>query len=129
MDLIQIGGIAGAITGSISSHFWAKKRTKDSGLKRLEREIYGLLNIISFSFLMQYSELFNLKKNLQLRLDVLNTPEKMQIRNERIKVFQDFSLDFSIGIKFQHIGDLVSLISNRFPDYQIKTRPLFKVVI
>ncbi|HAT1756488.1 hypothetical protein SDB69_06535 [Legionella pneumophila serogroup 1] len=123
IEILSIGGIAGAIAGAITSsiisHFSAKKRAKDTDLKRLEREIYGLLNLISFSFLMQYSELFNLKKNLQIRLDVLNAPEKMKIRNERIKVLQDFSPDFSMVIKFQHIGDLVSLISNRFPDYQI----------
>ncbi|CZN02761.1 hypothetical protein DI119_04530 [Legionella pneumophila] len=51
IEILSIGGIAGAIAGAITSsiisHFSAKKRAKDTDLKRLEREIYGLLNLTS----------------------------------------------------------------------------------
>ncbi|HAT7006137.1 TPA: hypothetical protein JAN70_15510 [Legionella pneumophila] len=94
IEILSVGGIAGAIAGAITSsiisHFSAKKRAKDTDLKRLEREIYGLLNLISFSFLMQYSELFNLKKNLQIRLDVVNAPEKMKIKMKGLKYSRIF---------------------------------------
>lgn len=68
---------------------------------------------------MQHSELYNLKKNLQSRLDILKSPERMQIRDEIIRAIQDFSLDISIVIKFEQIGDLLNLVATRFSNYQI----------
>lgn len=51
IEILSIGGIAGAIAGAITSsiisHFSAKKRAKDTDLKRLEREIYGLLTHVT----------------------------------------------------------------------------------
>ncbi|WP_454781677.1 hypothetical protein [Legionella sp. WA2022007384] len=118
MDFIKIFS-TGGIVGATLSHYWTKRRDKGTDLKKLEREISGLLHLISFSLLMQYSELYNLKKDLQKRLDILKSPTRMQTRDGIITVVQNFSLDSSIIIKFEHIGNLLNLVTTRFSDYQI----------
>lgn len=80
--------------------------------------MFGLLNAVSFSLLTQYSELYNLKQNLQHRLTILND-NVAQHRNNRIQALQDFFTDSSAIIKFEHIGGLLGLTTTCFPNYRV----------
>ena len=111
--------IFSGLAGLLAGHLLAKKRDADNDQRRLRNELYGLLNTISFSLLTQYSQLYNLQKNLQSRLSIINDEGAMQRRNDRILALQAFSLDSSVIIKFEHISGLLGLVTNCFPSYQV----------
>jgi hypothetical protein len=114
-----INSICSALTGALIAHFSARYREKKNDTERSRKEIHGLLNTISFSLAMQYSQLYNLKRNLQDRLNILSDVSKMQQRDEAIQVFQDFSLDLSVIIKIEYISELLGLVTDCFSTYKV----------
>jgi gas vesicle protein len=111
--------LAGVVVGSLSTHLFAKARDKKNDEKKLRREMFGLLNAISFSLSTQYSQLYNLQKNLESRLAILGDEVKMRERNDRTVAIQDFVLDSSILVSFGSISELFGIVTNGFPGYQV----------
>lgn len=111
--------LLGTIVGGFLSHFLSSTRDKNNDMKERLRETFSLLNVISFSLIMQYSQLCNLKMNLNNRLSIINDMTRLQKRDDRVQALQDIPLDTAIIIKIDWISELLGLVVNCFPKYSV----------